>query len=224
MSIIPHVPPLAQPRQRNRDVTADRLALWVAVEEAPVCWGTSADVGLVAHELATRFASRVPAVDPEQLVRQLTAAARLRFSSANTNRRLSAVSQAVGYAATYLRSLRPDGWTLLGSGYPAGTGRVDLAWRHEASGNVMYDELKTSRSPGSAGRDAWLAQADRYAAAGHLQWGPRFVGVRVLPLSDRLAGTLVLPRRGRVRLAPTPAEPLRRVEQTTAGISLGRTW
>ena len=156
------------------------------------------------------------------------------FVAANPNKRQVLVTEAAGFAHRYLTTCVPSPpWTLMATEYNLDRGaktsqattaslrrdgRADLAWFNIDSGDVFFDEVKTTRlqvrsrglqSVAAGVPTSWLDQAGRYAAAGSRLFGPRFLGVRLLPLrgmSDRWlvqAGDRTLVS----RLALSPGQP-----------------
>jgi hypothetical protein len=83
-------------------------------------------------------------------------------------------------ASAYLRRMRPDGWALVGAEVRVGHAKADLVWVHDASGDIVIDEIK-SGAPG-IGDTGVAGQVRRLYAGGLNEWGDRFVGVRLVQL------------------------------------------
>lgn len=92
------------------------------------------------------------------------------------------LNEVVTYAAIYVVKFMPGtGWGHLGSEVPLRKSRADLAWRREADGGVLIDEIKTGHS---ARRDQdTLAQARKHLSGARDRWGADVLGVRVLSLA-----------------------------------------
>jgi len=207
------------------------------VGDARITGSRGSDVGALTH---AAIALTVPAL----LVDTVTSPVLLdhlytlceAMVDANPNKRQVLVTEAAGFAYRYLTTYVPSPpWTLMAAEYDLkcdaqgrGTasaasrrgGRVDLAWFNMDTGEVFFDEVKTTRlrvrehggRDGAAGvPSAWLDQVGRYAVAGSRLFGPAFVGVRLLPLRAMSARWLIQAG-DRVlvsRLALTPEQPLR---------------
>lgn len=156
--------------------------------------GVHSHVGIRAHELIARVAAITPRPSPvacRQLVRSECAEL---FRERGSGWHGRWIRQRVeSLAQVYFGLLAPPiGWRFLGAELPAGGGAVDLAWEDQATGRVLYDELKAGSfgdpvSPGIA------AQAERYRVDGLARHGERFAGVRVLALAAPLASRLIEP-------------------------------
>lgn len=175
------------------------------------------DVGSIAHWLVGTHVSLVTNrsesdahVSPG-LLAALHACATSMVSDASTpNRRRVVATEAAGFAYRYLVGLVPAWpWRFIDVEYDTGDGLVDMAWQHRRTGQVFFDELKTTRLPGGRVPQNWLAQARRYATAGRARFGDAFLGTRLVPLHALATVWLVQPVTAPARLAPTLAEPVR---------------
>jgi hypothetical protein len=92
--------------------------------------------------------------------------------------------------AVYFGWLRlPSPWAFVGAELQLGGGRTDLLWRHD-DGRLLVDEIKTG-NPRRLLLRATREQVERYLALGRQQWGPRFVGVRLLSTADPVTSLFV---------------------------------
>jgi hypothetical protein len=169
----------------------------------------STDLGLLTHTLVSTHAPLVADGLPADVLARMTALAR-GLLDANPNRRRVVAAEAVGLAYRYLSDLAPRApWLLLGVEFETGSGPVDVAWVHGDSGHVLFDELKTTRAASGKVPDKWREQVFRYAAAGRLEYGSDFAGVRLLPLNAMRLARLTRSAQRWVSVAPTAPEPFR---------------
>lgn len=167
------------------------------------------DAGILAHALIAVVAPALPTLTDITLAERLHDLAGAMTSGENVNRRRVLAATGAGHAAAYLRRYAPvEPWTLLGCEFDTGNGRVDLAWQHTDTGQVFYDEIKTTNRPVAVLPSEWLDQVARYAAAGADQHCDSFAGVRLVPLGSlhHLSLHTATTASG---LHPTQAEPLR---------------
>ena len=176
---------------------------------SPLSGKNSSDLGLLTHTLVSTHAPLIAGGLPQDLVPQMYELAH-GLLDANSNRRRVLAVQAAGLAYRYLNRLALSApFQLLGVEYETGNGPVDVAWVHGENGRVVFDELKTSRVATQKMPKHWTAQVRRYAAAGQVQHGDAFVGVRLLPL-DRWHLARFFPATGpSVALSSAPTELLR---------------
>lgn len=177
----------------------------------PVFTGTNnRDLGTLAHALIGSHVQFVHGTAvPGDLLERMYAVA-YAVIDANPNRTRVLATEAASYAYRYLTTFVPDApWRLLGVEYDTGSGEVDLAWTDDTSGQVFFDEVKTSRvHDGRRPEPKWVTQCRRYAAAGTDRFGERFIGVRLLPLMPTSVARLVLVGAPLRVLSPTAADPL----------------
>lgn len=173
----------------------------------------TADLGSLTHGL---IGVHVPFLTPthsgvgvpgDLLARMYTVAYAVIDANPNATRVLA--TEAASLAYRYLTELPPAApWRLLGVEYDTGAGPVDVAWVHEETGEVFFDEVKTSRVVNGRQTPAsWVDQARRYATAGTARFDDLFLGVRLVPLVGAHATRLVRHRMPVVPLAPTAVEP-----------------
>jgi hypothetical protein len=119
----------------------------------------------------------------------------------------SARSRVAGMTSMYLQQVAPGpDTTFLGAEIAADTGRVDLAWDCPTLG-VFFDELKTWRHAlPTLDRDT-VEQINRYRTFGLATFGPRFAGVRLLPLGALPQALWFTPDGLTHRLSESPADP-----------------
>lgn len=169
------------------------------------------DAGILAHALIAVVAPVLPTLTDITLPERLHDLAGAMTSGENVNRRRVLAATGAGHAAAYLRRYAPVApWALLGCEFDTGNGRVDLAWQHTETGQVFYDEIKTTNRPVGSIPPEWLEQVHRYATAGADQHGDAFAGVRLVPLGS-LHHLSVHTTATAAALHPTQTEPLRSV-------------
>lgn len=111
--------------------------------------------------------------------------------------------QVVGLVAQYFwHLLPPEPWRFVGSEYAIGRGRLDLLHR-DAGGAVLLDEVKAGHVR-QLGVERTREQIDRYVDCAVALWRDRFVGVRILSLSDPDRSVFVDPERALTPLYDTP--------------------
>lgn len=191
---------------------------------APFTGHGPTDRGLLTHTLV---ATHAPLLDQgrtaESLVAPMVAMADLLIAG-NRNRKAAVSSTAVSLANRYLSkcAVSGHGWRLLGVEYDTGHGCADVAWQHDATGAVMFDEIKTSGSARWAPPD-WLEQVARYNLGGLEQFGDLFVGTRLLPLA-RMEIAEWFPQfygpEG-YTIAPIPSDPLRPATEASDPAEIG---
>lgn len=137
---------------------------------------------------------------------------------ANPNATRVLATEAASLAYRYLCEFPPaPPWRLLAIEYDTGNGEVDVAWQHEVTREVFFDEVKTSRvTDGRVLSPAWAQQAARYTAAGHVRFGDLFLGTRLVPLMAANTARLFAPSGPPVILASTETSPLRTVQRKPA--------
>lgn len=170
------------------------------------------DLGSLTHGLIGSHIQFVTGgEEPSDLLARMYAVA-YAVIDANPNATRVLATEAASLAFRYLTEFPPaPPWRLLAVEYDTGSGPVDLAWVHEATGEVFFDEVKTSRvSSGRQVPPTWVAQARRYAAAGSVRFSGSFLGVRLVPLMSADTTRLVRDREPVAGLSPTPVAPLRR--------------
>jgi hypothetical protein len=171
---------------------------------------------MVVHALIGTHVPHVAAGTTTQvLLPQMTQIARS-LVQANANRRAAVAAQCVSLACRYLTDLVPGrDWRLLGVEWDTGHGPVDVAWEHQHTGAVLFDEIKTSRIVGNQISVKWRQQVNRYTAGGTEMFGDLFVGTRLLPLPTmRLARLVLGPGVPSTPLAPVVGDPLRSPDTT----------
>lgn len=166
------------------------------------------DAGVLTHALIALLAPELRGLTPVTLPERVHDLAGALVGGDNVNRRRVLVATAAVHAATYLRRLAPQTCSLLGCEFDTGNGRVDLAWQHEPTGHVFFDEVKTVNRPVAVPTPSWVEQAARYARGGVARYGSDFVGVRLLPIGSLHCSALVTGDGTFTRLAPTLSEPL----------------
>lgn len=172
--------------------------------------GTS-DLGTLTHGLIGSHVQFVTGGEEQgDLLARMYAVA-YAVIDANPNATRVLATEAASLAHRYLCEFPPSRpWRLLGVEFDTGDGPVDLAWVNDTTGEVFFDEVKTSRvSNGRQVPPVWLEQAHRYASAGDARFAEAFLGTRLVPLMAADTVRLIRHRRPVARLAPTPAEPLR---------------
>lgn len=175
----------------------------------------TADVGSLTHGLIGSHVQSLTVagatvVVPGDLLERMFAVA-YAVIDANPNATRVLATEAASLASRYLCEFPPAlPWRLLGVEYETGDGRVDLAWVNDETGEVFFDEVKTSRViTGRQVPPTWLEQAHRYAAAGASRFGAAFLGTRLVPLMAADTTRLVRTGKPTVLLAPTAVEPLK---------------
>jgi hypothetical protein len=189
--------------------------------------GTS-DVGSLTHVLIGAHVEyvhstqhTVPAtVMAANLLNQMFAAA-CDLITANPNATRVLATQAASLASRYLTDFVPDlTWRLLGVEHATSRGRVDLAWVHDQTDIVFFDEVKTSRVTNANTLPAsWVTQARRYSAAGAEQHEDRFLGTRLIPLMALDSARLVPAQGTLMLLASTAPRPTALAGPSTGGAS-----
>jgi hypothetical protein len=92
--------------------------------------------------------------------------------------------QLVASAAIYFRFFAPsEDWKLYAREHRSGNCRFDLVFR-AVNGEVIVDELKSGRLETQLERRQMQEQVVREVAAGSVEWGAAFRGVRVLSLGS----------------------------------------
>lgn len=136
---------------------------------------------------------------------------------ANPNATRVLATEACSLAYRYLTQFPPAApWRLLGVEYDTGCGRVDLAWANDTTGEVFFDEVKTSLvHHGRSVPRTWVSQASRYSEGGHVRFGETFRGTRLVMLTGADITGLVTHQDPVVMLSPTATEPLRRAPRTS---------
>jgi len=170
---------------------------------------TASVVGVFAHSAIAILAPTAHTLHPDSLVETVLLVSRSVVPAGRQHRRNSTL--VAGYAAEYLRGrLRPRApWVFVGAEVAVAAGsRVDLAWRHEPTGTVVFDEIKTVEAARRRPEEQWLFQCKRYAVAGRERFGDAFAGVRLLPLGSMNVARFVTPDGEAVGLAPTVADAL----------------
>jgi hypothetical protein len=165
--------------------------------------------GSAVHALIAALCPLAPALDAVELTELVL---RLSYAVCTPGRQHRTNSTHVaGFVAEYLRGpcrpARP--WEFIDSEHPAGRGRVDLTWRNTESGHVLFDEIKTTSTARRFCEPDWVDQAQQYAVAGSNEFGPRFLGVRLIPLGSMNVAALVLADGTCDLIQPTPSDPLR---------------
>lgn len=167
------------------------------------------DVGVLTHAIVQILAPHSPDIKPSLIPERVLEVAADLVNIPNVSDRRSLITTASGNACVYLRGLRPTGWDLLGCEFNLdGGGRVDLAYRDPKDGRVMFDEIKTSKSPFAGPSPEHDAQCVGYRNAGNEMFGDQFMGVRLLYLSSLNASTWFSPCGGVGRILPTRVAPL----------------
>lgn len=181
-----------------------------------------ADLGTLTHALIGSHVQSVTdggesGADVEDLLSRMYAVA-YAVIDANPNATRVLATEAASLSTRYLTEFPPmPPWRLLGVEYDTGEGRVDLAWVNDTTGEVFFDEVKTSRvANGRQVPPTWLSQAGRYSAAGTDRFGAAFLGTRLVPLMAAGTARLVRHRQPVVLLYPTPALPLRHAPRAGA--------
>ena len=168
------------------------------------------DVGLVTHAAIAIMAPTARALSPESIPECVLDVTGALVNGDNVNRRRVLMLTAAGHVAAYLRRFLPAApWDLIGCEYDTGKGRTDLAWRHADTGQVFFDEIKTTNRAITRLSSLVIAQVKRQGEGGVAQFGPAFAGVRLLPFGSLHLASLVHPDRRRMPLSPTGSEPLR---------------
>lgn len=209
-------PPRTGPGQPTdgRPAVQDGPAIPVHPLRRPVTADRPTDVGTVTHAVIATLADRARHLTAAQVADETIAAAGQMVVNKVASRRRAVWFEAVGHASLYLRTAVPTAdWTFLGAELATGDGPVDLAWEHPVVG-VLYDEIKTTSHGGVTDPgQAYLDQATRYAAAGAVEHGHRFLGVRLIVLGGMRASRLirsdgtVLPLTGNDPASTTAASP-----------------
>jgi hypothetical protein len=206
------VPPIAgNALMARRGGSGDSGGDWVCSPAVwtrkPITGDHPGDVGLLTHVLIQTAITCIRGDGAVDLLRWLEALA-MSAIRATTNRRWATATQAVALAHQYLTLLAPDpSWTLLDIEADSGDGPVDVAWIQPATGQVFFDEIKTSRGGHRNLPVAWIAQCARYAKAGAEGFGDAFAGVRLMPLNAPRLTSLVTPDGRCSRISPTASEP-----------------
>ncbi|GIM63356.1 hypothetical protein Pve01_80240 [Planomonospora venezuelensis] len=166
--------------------------------------------GLIGSHVQSLTAREATVVVPGDLLARMYAVA-YAVIDANPNATRVLATEAASLAYLYLTEFPPAGsWRLLGVEFDTGDGPVDLAWVNDRTGDVFFDEVKTSRvSNGRQPSPTWVAQAHRYSMAGSAQFGEAFLGTRLVPLMAANTTRLVRSLKPVVLLDPTVVEPLR---------------
>lgn len=173
------------------------------------------DVGVLTHAVVAILAPHLRDMSPWTLPERVLDVTGSLINFQRTTKARPLMLTAAGHASFYLRRLAPaPPWELLGSEYRVSDeddnrGRVDLAWQHSETGQVMFDELKTTSRAIETINNVWRGQVNRYADAGKKTHGDLFVGVRLLPLGALYMSSLITARQHTIRLDPTPEQPLR---------------
>lgn len=119
----------------------------------------------------------------------------------------AARSRVAGMTSMYLQQVAPGPHIkFLGAEIAANTGRIDLAWECPTLG-VFVDELKTWRHALATLDRETVQQIDRYRTFGSARFGPRFAGVRLLPLGALPQSLWITPDGITHRLDDSPAAP-----------------
>lgn len=170
---------------------------------------SASGIGTMAHSTIAILAPTAHTLNPDSLVETILVLARSVCPPGRMHRRNSTL--VAGYATEYLRGrLRPRApWMFLGAEMPVGSGaRVDLAWMHEPTGAVLFDEVKTTETARRRVDDQWVFQTRKYAMVGRERFGEKFLGVRLLPLGSMNVATFVTASGDLQPLVPTMTDPL----------------
>lgn len=98
--------------------------------------------------------------------------------------------------------LPPAAFMFSGAEQQLGDGRVDLAW-FDVAERLLGDEVKAG-NPRSLHLTATRLQVERYVATAHGIWGDRFLGFRLLSLSDPAMSLFFTPGQSPTLLTDTP--------------------
>ena len=167
-----------------------------------------ATVGVITHRVIGILAPHASRLDRDLLIETVLLLARTICPSGRMHRKTSTL--VAGYTSEYLLTvLRPRSpWEPIQAELPVPGGRIDLAWRDPTTGQVFFDEIKTTEVTRTRPDDGWLKQCATYAAAGAGMHGDAFLGVRLLPLGSMNVAALVRTGQPTVGLRPTLADPL----------------
>lgn len=167
------------------------------------------DAGIVAHAIVAILSPHLHNLTAVALPERVLDVAGALVNGDNINRRRVLMLTAAGHASVYLRTLAPASpWELLGAEFDTGNGHVDVAWSNTETGEVFFDELKTTNRAISMINNVWLGQVRRYAEAGADKHGETFLGVRLLPLGSLHLSVLVGADGSRTPITPSPSTPL----------------
>ncbi len=163
-------------------------------------------IGDRTHRVIGRIlAHGVPATRTERVMLTLTTTREVLAEYPVEHPRSRAASVEVStLAATYLhRFLLDPSWIFDDAEASLGSGRADLIFRHETTGEWLVDEIKTSR--GRTDETALRPQIERYLRGGAERWGKRYIGVRLCALAQPRHSRLYIPTSKRsVALVDTP--------------------
>lgn len=197
------------PAPRRRTPSLPTVVLPSGRVDVPVSVAKPTGVGTLAHLVIALLAPTTDSCSPARLTDSCLALAH-ELAAPSPRARANSVL-AAGFAAEYLRTLRPQApWDLLGVEYDTGAGQADLAYQNTRTGAVFFDEVKTTHVPYSQPSPDWVDQALRYAVAGAERFGGRFKGTRLLPLGSRHLTVLVSATGRATPLAPTLTAPFSR--------------
>lgn len=181
------------------------------VEPTPRSWS----VGTLTHRLISEHARLVEdANSVATLLAVVHASAKFHVpaSTKPTNRIL--VGQATGLAVRYLTEVAPTSpWKLVGTETRLGLGRADVVWA-DTNGLILIDEIKVGATAVRVD-DNWITQCRTYLAGARTEYGPRVIGVRLVPLAARHLITLVSVDGRQVSLHPTPQDPCRQARSNS---------
>lgn len=98
--------------------------------------------------------------------------------------------------------LPPAAFMLTGAEQQLGDGRIDLAW-FDFTESVLGDEIKAG-NPRSLHLTSTRLQVERYVTTAHGIWGDRFLGFRLLSLSEPAMSLFFAPHQPPKLLTDTP--------------------
>jgi len=138
-----------------------------------------ARLGRLAHDAIGRVLTRTRTPDPQLLVDVVKKV----VGPTPTLRGAGVRQQVAGLAAQYFWHLAlPASWRFVGAEYAIGRRRLDLLHR-DTGGAVLLDEVKAGHVR-QLGVERTREQIDRYVDCAVALWRDRFLGIRLLSLSD----------------------------------------
>lgn len=145
------------------------------------CDSYASEVGDRAHQIVGRLLERGvdDTGDPLTFTRAvLEEASTVFLEHPVMSRGAAAKVQAACAAAVYMRRLAPHPpWIFIGREIRVRGARLDLAFRHSQTGQVLIDELKCGIARDEDG--ALRPQIDRELTGAEERWGPSLAGVRL---------------------------------------------
>ncbi|MGK5111671.1 PD-(D/E)XK nuclease family protein [Geodermatophilus sp. CPCC 205506] len=159
----------------------------------------SGQVGVLVHATIGTLAARTRCPSPTDL---RAAADRALGAFAPIEARAHRQNVAALSGSYFWHLLPPATWIFAGTELDVGVGRVDLVWR-DSGDRVLIDEIKTG-SPRELGLARTTAQVRRYLDCATQLWPDRFIGIRLLSLTEPHRSVLVRPDGSRVPLHRSP--------------------